>query len=281
MTLYPDFTRLYAPDCGEDHSNTWILFHGQSVVVNTNGDSAALPVGSRDGVKPFEVLEPLLLGRLGETVYHTANLPQDSELPVGFVSVDVRKLYGMIPVNEWQIVGYASQILHWRRTSRFCPVCGHTTEPMQREWMRHCSSCGHSRYPQVSPAVLMLVHNGTDRVLLAHKPGWSEMYSIFAGFVLPGESLEECVHREVAEESGVIITDLVYQGSQPWPFPHQLMVGFTARYVGGEITIDEEELDRVEWFDARHMPALPGPLSLSRQIIDTWVQGRAGARHEK
>jgi len=122
--------------------------------------------------------------------------------------------------------------------------------------------------------VLALVHDGGDRILLASKPGWGDRYSILAGFVLPGESVEECVHREVAEEVSVAITDLRYEGSQPWPFPHQLMIGFSARYVSGEIGLDEEELDRAAWFHVRDLPGLPPPVSLSRQMIDAWVRSR-------
>jgi NAD+ diphosphatase len=146
--------------------------------------------------------------------------------------------------------------------------------PMEREWARLCPNCGHQRYPQVSPAVLALVHDGGDRILLAHKPGWGDRYSILAGFTLPGESLEECVYREVEEEVGIEVTDLVYQGSQPWPFPQQLMIGFIARYTRGEIRLDEEELDHAAWFDVHELPSLPPPLSLSRQIIDAWRQSR-------
>ncbi len=138
--------------------------------------------------------------------------------------------------------------------------------------MRRCAQCGHERFPQVSPAVLILVHDGADRILLAHKPGWGDRYSILAGFVLPGESLEECVQREVEEEVGVRVTDLQYVGSQPWPFPHQLMIGFTARHRSGDIRIDTLELDHAAWFDANALPALPPPLSLSRQMIDAWKQ---------
>jgi len=142
------------------------------------------------------------------------------------------------------------------------------------EWSRKCTVCGHERYPQVCPALLILVHDGGDGILMAHKPGWGERYSIFAGFVLPGESLEECVHREVDEEAGVLVGDLEYSGSQPWPFPHQLMIGFRAKYLSGDIRIDQLELDDARWFRTDTMPALPGPLSLSRQMIEAWLAER-------
>ena len=113
---------------------------------------------------------------------------------------------------------------------------------------------------------------------MVHKPGWGDRYSIFAGFVLPGESLEECVHREVAEESGVLVDELEYAGSQPWPFPHQLMIGFRAKYLSGDIEIDRDELDDARWFRAADLPQLPGELSLSRQMIDAWIKERKEQR---
>jgi NAD+ diphosphatase len=215
-----------------------------------------------------------VLGSLNGVTYLTCEVSPALELPGDCRAIDLRTLYGLVSEPEWQIAGYASQILHWQRTSRFCPLCGQPTEPTAQEWMRRCPQCQHERYPQVSPAVLVLVHDGADGVLLAHKPGWGDRYSILAGFVLPGESLEECVQREVEEEVGVHLTDLEYIGSQPWPFPHQLMIGFFARYQSGEIRLDEQELDRAAWFDVNALPPLPPPLSLSRQMIDRWEQSR-------
>jgi NAD+ diphosphatase len=114
------------------------------------------------------------------------------------------------------------------------------------------------------------VHKGED-ALLVHKPGWGKRYSIIAGFVEPGESLEGCVQREVREEVNVEISEISYIGSQPWPFPHQLMVGFIARYVSGEAQPDQQELDDIAWFHHDALPELPPSLSLARQIIMTWV----------
>jgi len=118
--------------------------------------------------------------------------------------------------------------------------------------------------------VLALVYNG-EHILLSHKPGWGKRYSVFAGFVEPGESLEGCVSREVAEEAGITVTDITYFGSQPWPFPSQLMVAFQARYASGEPQPDLQELDDVRWFHVDALPNLPGSLSLSYQLIKTWA----------
>lgn len=273
MPLYPDFQRVYSSDVPAREPVRWLPLREHQVVVQRTGESVALLTNAAVQ-EAFSDCAPLVLGHLNEVTYLTCEVAADTELPDDWRAVDLRALYGLISEPEWQIAGYASQILHWQRTSRFCPVCGQPTDPLRQEWMRHCSHCGHDRYPQVSPAVLALVHDGADRVLLAHKPGWGDRYSILAGFVLPGESLEECVRREVEEEVGVQVTDLQYVDSQPWPFPHQLMIGFTARYESGDIRLDEEELDHAAWFDVSALPSLPSPLSLSRQILDAWIQTR-------
>jgi NAD+ diphosphatase len=161
----------------------------------------------------------------------------------------------------------------WQNDARFCPSCGQPTVAVDHDWGRVCGACGKVRYPPVSPAVLALIHDG-DRILMARKPGWGTRYSIFAGFVEPGESLEDCVRREVMEEAGVVVEGPVYKGSQPWPYPHQLMVGFFARYASGEVRIDETELDDARWFHVDQLPDIPPPLSLSRQLIDLWIASR-------
>lgn len=274
MPLYPDFQRVYTAEPSESESVRWLPYREHRVLTQVVGEAVTLLADSallREALAPFP---SFVLGRLDDITYLTCEVPSDAELAVDCRAVDLRTLYGLVSETEWQIAGYASQVLHWERTSRFCPLCGQPTEPMQQEWMRHCAHCGHDRYPQVSPAVLVLVHDGADGILLAHKPGWGDRYSILAGFTLPGESLEECVHREVEEEVGVQLADLEYVGSQPWPFPHQLMIGFNARYVSGDIRLDEQELDHAAWFDVKALPPLPPPLSLSRQMIDAWRQAR-------
>jgi NAD+ diphosphatase len=274
MPLYPDFQRIYFADAPTEELVLWLPFREQRVFVQSDGETVALLADSVGVREAFGPCGPLVLGSLNGVTYLTCEVSPESELPEGCRAIDLRTLYGLVPEQEWLIAGYASQVLHWQRTSRFCQECGQPNGPMQQEWMRRCAHCEQDRYPQVSPAVLALVHDGADRVLLAHKPGWGDRYSILAGFVLPGESLEECVHREVEEEVGVHLTDLQYVGSQPWPFPHQLMIGFTARYERGDIRLDEQELDHAAWFDVNALPPLPPPLSLSRQMIDAWKRER-------
>ncbi|MBC8140930.1 MAG: NAD(+) diphosphatase [Armatimonadetes bacterium] len=186
----------------------------------------------------------------------------------------LRNLFDVLPPDEYAVAGLAAHLLHWQTISRFCPKCGGATQPTANAWAKTCTVCGYAPYPVVSPAVLMLIHDGGSRVLLSHKAGWGDRWSILAGFVEPGETMEECVERETREEVGLSVTEIVYRGSQPWAFPHQLMIGFTARATDPDapLTIDETELDGAKWFDANALPNLPGKLSLSRQLLDEWLR---------
>lgn len=255
-----EFVRARPADTAPEGPTKWLLFQNGALLLDGN----TLPSAANLHAPPA----PLYLGSIDDTVYMTDEVPSDVVLPAGIEAVDLRALPTMVDDITWCIAGYASQMLYWRRTSRHCPVCGAMTEPHKQDWGRVCPSCGHVGFPRVSPAVLILIHDG-DRILLASKPGW-DRYSILAGFVDSAETLEDCVRRETFEEVRLLVDDLVYVGSQSWPFPHQLMIGFTARYAGGEIVVDKDELDRAGWFSADSLPALPPPISLSRRMIDAW-----------
>ena len=242
-------------------------------MVQDNGHTLALIQG---GEEIREILHPdtvTYLGTLEETPCLACEVSPDFSLPQGWRELTQRELFGRLADDSRGLVGYASQLLLWQRTNRFCPVCGHSTEAIGGTWGRICPNCGYNSYPPVTPAILVLVYDGA-RMLLTHKPGWGKRFSCIAGFVEPGESLEECVQREVHEEVGLEVTDVTYVGSQPWPFPHQLMVGFTARYVGGTLHLDEQELDDAAWFHADALPELPPPESLAHHIIVTWLASR-------
>lgn len=267
------FRRAYPPAELPAGAYWWLPFCGPDVVVREDDGQAALLYGGMDVVAGLEFEPPVLLGSLDGVPCVSCQLSSTAELPTGWHAIGLRELYGKLDDALYEIAGYAAHLLLWQRTSRFCPVCASSTEPMQGDWGRRCSKCGHTRYPQLSPAILALVHDG-DRVLLTHKPGWSARYSIIAGFVEPGESLEACVQREVEEEVGVAVANISYVGSQPWPFPDQLMIGYMAEYAGGMLEIDTAELDDAAWFHVDALPELPPPMSLSRRIIDAWAASR-------
>ena len=273
-TLSDTFVRAYPPAPPAPGPAFWLPFFKGELLTPAREDGVlSLYRGTQSGLDALGLNSPLSLGTLGGVPCLTAEADPDDDQPEGWTATNLRGLFGRLSEAQYGLAGYASQVLYWRRTSVFCPVCGHLTEAKDGDWGRKCPECGHVGYPHVSPATLILVHDG-PRLLLAQKPGWGTRWSILAGFVEPGESLEDCVRREVEEEVGVTLGAVAYAGSQPWPFPHQLMVGFTAEYAGGELNPDGAELERAAWFTRETLPDLPPPVSLSRQMIDRWAGQR-------
>jgi NAD+ diphosphatase len=267
------FQRAYPPSRATSGPAFWLAFRGNELLVQERDASLALLRLEEADIVPLEPSGVLFLGTLGDTPCLACEVSAEQTVPAGWRSVGIRMLFDHLDEATYSVVGYAAHILRWQKDSRFCPVCGHLLGEFSEQWMRQCTNCDYIGYPPVTPAVLVLVHDG-PRVLLAHKPGWGSRYSIIAGFVEPGESLEQCVQREVMEEVGVSISDITYVSSQPWPFPHQLMVGFMARYVSGEICPDQKEIDEAAWFRFDQLPDLPPPLSLSRQLIIKWANAQ-------
>jgi NAD+ diphosphatase len=198
--------------------------------------------------------------------------------------VDLRQVGPSMERHQATLLAYARGILFWHKRQRFCGDCGYETESMHGGHMRQCINldCRREHFPRTDPAVIMLVHrvrNGKDSILLAHKASFpTGIYSILAGFVDQGESLEETVIREVYEEARVQVTDVKYQSSQPWPFPASLMVGFTARATTDEITVDLDELENGFWFTREELRKfgagdrrLPRTDSIARVLIDDWI----------
>jgi NAD+ diphosphatase len=169
---------------------------------------------------------------------------------------------------HFALSGRALQLVDWDRTHQFCGRCGTPTVPKREERVRSCPACKLSAYPRVAPAVMMLVRRG-DELLLGRGPHFpAGMYSALAGFVEPGESLEQCVEREVAEEVGVRVSNIRYFASQSWPFPHSLMIAFICDWVSGEIRPQEGEIEAANWFKVLQLPRLPSKISIARRLID-------------
>ena len=194
----------------------------------------------------------------------------------GKLFVNLMRLYGSIDEPLWAAAGRAVQLIDWNRNHRFCGRCGTPTEMAVGERARRCPSCGLQAFPRLAPAIITLVRRDDGRALLARNARWpNAMYSCLAGFVEPGESVEDAVRREVGEEVGIQVSDLRYFGSQPWPFPHSLMLGFHARYAGGEIRVDGEEISEARWFTPDELPDVPGRVSIARKLIDDWTDETA------
>jgi NAD+ diphosphatase len=170
------------------------------------------------------------------------------------------------------IAARAAMVLEWDRNHQYCGSCGNPTIVLDNERAKQCPNCGLVAYPRVSPAVIVLVERGNDVLLARGAHLTTGMYALIAGFVEAGESLEDAVHREIREEVGIEVTDIRYFGSQPWPFPHQLMVGFTAQYASGSIKVEPSELQDAKFFSPDAMPPIPPRLSIARRLIDAYAQ---------
>lgn len=215
------------------------------------------------------------LGQLDGT--HCFTLPAPEEVAAPFEIWSLRSLYGSIPEAVFGVAGRAVQIVDWAATHQFCGRCATPTERARGERSMRCPSCALTAYPRIAPAIIVLVRKG-DLALLAHGSRFpAPFYSTLAGFVEPGESLEETLVREVKEEVGVDVGDIRYFGSQSWPFPHSLMLGFFATWKAGEIVCDPTEIVDAKWFEAGALPVIPPPLSISRQLIDAWLNDVRGA----
>jgi NAD+ diphosphatase len=198
-------------------------------------------------------------------------LPEDITVPEGFRLEGLRVAYHSLPFADFRTAGTARQKVVWHRTHRFCSQCGTPTELADDRAAMRCPACGQMHFPRVAPAVIVLVQRGRE-ALLGRSPHFEPgVYSTLAGFVEPGESLEECVHREIREEVGVTVANLRYFGSQPHPFPNSLMVGFVADWVEGDVEIDPAEIEDARWFDVDELPRLPHPMSIARALIQDFV----------
>jgi NAD+ diphosphatase len=190
---------------------------------------------------------------------------------VGDVLVPLMGLYGRVDDVRWTLAGRAVQLVEWERTHRYCGRCATPTEPATGERARRCPACGLLAFPRLAPAVITLIERDGEALLARGRAFPVPMYSCVAGFVEPGETLEEAVRREVLEEVGVHLADVRYTASQPWPFPHSLMIGFEATWASGEIEIDETEIVDAQWFRADDLPMIPPGMSIARTLIDRWV----------
>ena len=201
----------------------------------------------------------------GETL--TDALPSDAYEWIG-----LRQSYYHLSPSLYQTAGKCSELLFWSRNNRFCGRCGHPmafASPISKR----CSHCGREIWPSPAPAVIVLIHRG-DEVLLVHARNFrGKFFGLVAGFVETGESLEEAVVREVREETGLRIHHLRYFGSQPWPYPFGIMMGYHADYLDGQVKLQEEELEAGRWFSRDHLPTIPEKLSIARRLIDDWLAG--------
>jgi NAD+ diphosphatase len=252
----------------------YFVFHGAEILQNFDSSGQWTPLESLKGPLQDKVVQSHYLGDLAGVACFAVEAELDPDR-----KDNLRSLFGKCDNQMFSLAGLAVQILDWYRTNKYCGRCGKETTQHDADRAMVCEDCKIHSYPRLSPSIITLVHD-EKRVLLARNHRFPEgMYSTLAGFVEPGESIEETVRREVHEEVGVKVGSLEYMGSQPWPFPNSLMLGFLAEYESGDIVLQEEEIAEANWYEIDQLPGIPGNVAISRWLIDSYL-ARMGIAHE-
>lgn len=270
------FTHLQRPqDPGEAPLN--MLFRGDSLLVRE--DDHALPDDALAlALAPEAAASWHAVGLLGGRYCRTTWLPSDTPAPEGWRWNKLRPLFGKMPDELVALAGRSWQVAEWDRTHRFCGACATPTVRLEHERCARCPACGHMAYPRISPAMMVLVRRGEHILLARHLNSPTGFFTALAGFLEAGESIEEAIHREVREEVGLEVRDLRYFASQSWPFPHSLMIAYTAEYAGGDIVLDATEIAEARWFGPEDglPPVPPLGLSIAGHLIHANLPGAPG-----
>ncbi len=264
MTYIP----LYTPPAHRDDAALWFVVQRSRMLVRTAAGTMELPCCMGLEEHGFQPLRQQYLGLYGGRHCYAAEVPETESLPEGWNGAGLRELFGRFDDTLSALSARAYQIIDWDRNHQFCSRCGSAMTLRTDERAKICPQCRYTHYPPVSPAIMMLVTRGRE-LLLARKPAFAPgRYSAIAGFVEPGETLEATIVRETREEVGVEVRNVRYFGSQPWPFPHSLMVAFSGDYAGGEVRPDGVEIEEARWFAPDKLPELPPPISIARRLIE-------------
>lgn len=242
----------------------YFVFCQSDLVLEKTTDGYRIPTEPPTELKPWTTV----MNVDGEKAYRI-------DLPLlgneSYEMCGLRQSYYKLSEEEYLKAGKCHELLYWNQNTKYCGVCGGLMK-FHTDISKRCEHCGKEVWPQLATAVIVLVRKG-DEVLLVHANNFrTDFYGLVAGFVETGETLEEAVHREVMEETGLHIKNLKYFASQPWPYPCGLMVGFTADYDGGKIHLQRSELSKGAWFDKDHLPHIPEKLSIARHLIDDWLE---------
>jgi NAD+ diphosphatase len=277
------FERLIDPGGHDPAAPGWhfLIADGQLLLLDGDGALPLPRVWAEITEAPCDPAGSIFLGLLDGVPCWAAALTPALVSVAAARWIGLRAVYTELGEELFWLAGRAAQLIAWNETHRFCGRCGVPTERLTTERATRCPRCGLLNFPRLSPAIIVAIERD-GKLLLARNAAFKNgFFSILAGFVEPGEDLESAVRREVREEVGIEIDDIRYQGSQPWPFPNSLMIGFTARWAGGEIAIDGREIAEAGWFGPDEMPELPASISISRRLIDGFLARAAGAGTER
>lgn len=265
----------------ESARSLWFVFHEGRLLIKPDDEDQLIPSARELTESDIAPIHKQYLGTLDGLPCYAAELAHNKTVPHGFALEGVRRLFSRLEEEMIWVAGRANQLVDWNQSHKYCGKCGHATKDKQNERAKICPECGMINYPRVSPAIIVAVIKDHQILLGSNRRFKGGFYSVLAGFAEPGESLEECVAREVNEEVGIALKNIRYFGSQPWPFPNSLMVGFIADYAGGRIKVDKSEIVKAAWFSAQDLPPIPPKISIARHLIDWFVKNHSMPDFEK
>ena len=268
-TIYKRYKPSFTPN-EKNSPSYWFVFNSDKLLINTEND---FKIPFTEDLNDFSIspVRTQYLGTLQGYPCYTAEAASGTKVPEGMAFEDLRSIYNVLDEDIYLVAGRAVQVINWDKNHQFCGKCGTPTVTSEQEMAKVCPECGFTSFTRLSPAVITAIVND-DKILLAKHSYGLKRYSLIAGFVEAGETLEEAVQREIAEEVGVKVKNIEYFGSQPWPFPNSLMVGFTAEYDSGDIKVDGNEITDAKWFSAEDVPKMPSKISISGELIDWFVE---------
>jgi len=272
MAIKRNFISGIVPPEKRSEPAWWFAFQGSKLLVCPESSSISIPFLVGFSELRLKTLSQHYLGRLDDRHCYAVEVADGIVQPSGMAFEGLRTAFGRLDEDLFWIAARAVQIVDWDRTHQFCGRCGTRLRLSLTERAKECPQCGQLHFPRLSPAIIVLVERGRELLLARSRYFPPGMYSVLAGFVEPGESLDEAIVREVQEEVGITVKDIKYFSSQPWPFPHSLMIGFTATHAGGEISIDDTEIEDAGWFTVDNLPPLPGEISIARKLIDWFIE---------
>lgn len=261
------FIPAVTPPADRTEPALWFAF-AESSLLYSEQSPEVVPLLANISELGLAPIQQHYMGQLNGTHCYAVELEPQTTAPNGLTLKGLREAYSALGDERFAVAGRAIQIIDWERTHKFCGRCGTKTVTMENERAKQCPACKLVNFPRLSPAIIVRVNRGPE-ILLARAPHWPPgRYSVLAGFVEPGETLEQTVEREIFEEVGIQVKNICYFGSQSWPFPNSLMIAFTAEYAGGEITPDRAEIEDAQWFTRDNLPKLSPRMSISRWLID-------------
>ncbi|HSO25981.1 MAG TPA: NAD(+) diphosphatase [Methanobacteriaceae archaeon] len=273
-SIYKQYIPENRPNHQKDVKTYWFIFNSSKMLVNVK--NGQIPLVNDLNELNIAPLRKIYLGKLMDHPCYAAEA-EEINSPSGMAFEDLRSLYTILDEDIYLLAGRALQIINWDKNHQFCGKCGTPTETMDKEMAKICQECGFISFTRLSPAVITAIVKEGKLLMAKHNYGPYRKYGLIAGFVEAGETLEEAVERETREEVGLKVKNIEYFGSQPWPYPHSLMIGFTAEYESGKIEVDGKEIAHAKWFEVDDLPEPPSRISIAGELIDWFVENYSGS----